>query len=75
MTKVDVRVAKVNLSRLIARVQKGEEIVITRNGRPVAKVVAMRARSIRRFGALKGQIKVGPEFFEPIPQNELKAWD
>ena len=76
MSIVTIHAAKTNLSKLIARVEAGEEIILARGREPVAKLVPMRAKTPkRRFGALKGQIKIGPEFFEPLPEGELKSWE
>lgn len=73
---VTIHTAKTTLSKLIARVEAGEEVVIARGGTPVAKLVPI-ARSVpkRRFGALRGKISIGPEFFEPLPEDELKRWE
>ncbi len=76
MAMVTIHTAKANLSKLIARVEAGEEIVIARGSTPVARLAPIRAPSAaRRFGALKGVVSVGPEFFEPLSQAELKAWE
>jgi prevent-host-death family protein len=68
--------AKTNLSKLVARAEAGEEIVLARGKDPVAKIVpvATHPKPRRKFGALKGKIKIGPEFFEPLPDDELKYW-
>lgn len=76
MTVVTIHAAKTNLSQLIARADAGEEIVIARDKVPVARLVPIRqVKPERRFGAMKGQAKVGPEFFEPLPEEELAAWE
>ncbi|MBV8187420.1 MAG: type II toxin-antitoxin system prevent-host-death family antitoxin [Alphaproteobacteria bacterium] len=69
--------AKTNLSKLIARAEAGEEVVLARGKEPVAKLIAFSAKpkAKRKFGALKGKIKIGPEFFEPLPEEELKLWE
>ncbi len=73
---VNVHEAKTHLSRLLARVEAGEEIVIARNGRPVARLVEHdRHRGDRRFGALQGRLVVDDAFFEPLPDAELAAWE
>jgi prevent-host-death family protein len=73
---VTVHTAKTTLSQLLLRVEAGEEIVLARGKEPVAKLVPFRpAGKKRRFGALKGVIRVGPEFFEPLPESELKRWE
>lgn len=76
MTVVSIHVAKSTLSRLIARVEAGEEVAIARGGRPVAKLVPILAETKgRKFGAYAGSITIGPEFFEPLPERELAAWE
>jgi prevent-host-death family protein len=74
---VTVHEAKTCLSRLLERVENGEEVVIVRGRKPVARLVPVgrQPRGGRRFGALKGQVSVGPEFFEPLPEAELKRWN
>jgi prevent-host-death family protein len=76
MKTVTVHAAKTTLSQLLARVEAGEEIILARGKRPVAKLVPLQppARK-RRFGALRGIIGVGPEYFEPLPEQELAAWE
>ena len=70
MTTVTIHAAKTHLSRLLAQVEAGEEIVLARGSQPVAKLVPYGAPAPkRRFGALRGIISVGPEFFEPLPQR------
>jgi antitoxin (DNA-binding transcriptional repressor) of toxin-antitoxin stability system len=63
------------LAELVKRVEAGEEVVIAREHGPVAKLVRVDTPKKRRFGRYKGQIKVGPEFFEPLPEDELKRWE
>lgn len=76
MSTVNVHEAKTHLSRLLARVEAGEEIVIARSGRPVARLVAHgSSRPVRRFGALKGRLRVDDSFFDPLPDDELAAWE
>jgi prevent-host-death family protein len=73
---VSVYDAKTNLSRLLDRAAGGEEIVITRNGRPVAKLVAaVAARKPRKLGVLKGRIRVGKGFDAPLPDDVLDAFE
>ena len=72
---VSVHAAKTHLSRLIARVEAGEVIVIARGKTPVAKLVPIAAKGKREFGAMRGKISIGPEFFEPLPPDELDRWD
>jgi len=72
---VNIRKAKADLSRLIQKACRGEEIVIACGKTPVVRLVALRdAHGNRKPGAWKGKLKVGPEFFEPLPSEELDAW-
>ncbi len=76
METVTIHTAKTTLSQLLARVEAGEEIVLARGKEPIAKLVPYRRRPTkRRFGALSGQVSVGTEFFEPLPEHELAAWE
>jgi prevent-host-death family protein len=72
---VTIHAAKTNLSRLIARVEAGEEIIIARGHTPVAKLVPLTPKPKRVFGALRGKFAIGPEFFEPLPPEELDPWE
>ena len=78
MRKATIFEAKTNLSDLIARAQKGEEVIITtgRERKPVARIVAVDpAPERRRIGFMKGEGNVGPEFFDPLPEDELRLWN
>jgi len=73
---VSVYDAKTNLSRLLDRAAEGEEIVITRNGRPVAKLVAATAvRGPRKLGVLKGRIRIHKDFDAPLPDDVVDAFE
>ena len=74
MPVVTVHEAKTNLSKLLAEVQRGEEVVIARGREPVARLVPFEARRPRRPGALQGRIALTPAFFEPLPAEEVAAW-
>jgi prevent-host-death family protein len=71
---ISIHAAKTHLSRLIARAEAGEEIVIARGRKPVVKLVPIAPKPNRVFGALRGKIAIGPEFFEPLPPEELDEW-
>jgi prevent-host-death family protein len=76
MDTVTIHVAKTHLSQLLARVERGEEFVLARGRRPVARLVPYHPQAAKRqFGALRGTVSVGPEFFEPLPEDELAAWE
>jgi antitoxin (DNA-binding transcriptional repressor) of toxin-antitoxin stability system len=75
METITIHKAKTQLSKLIEKALQGEEIVIARGKEPVVKLVAIQnKRGDRKPGALKGKITIGPEFFEPLPPEELEGW-
>ncbi len=71
---VPVHVAKTQLSKLLARVEAGEVITIARGRTPVAKLVPAIRKGKREFGAMRGKFSIGPEFFDPLPDDELDRW-
>jgi prevent-host-death family protein len=76
MTIVTIHKAKTNLSRLIAKVSEGEEVIIARGSKPVAKLVPVgELKGKRQPGSWKGRLEVGAEFFEPLPADELAEWE
>ena len=76
MAVVTIHQAKTNLSKLIKKAAAGEEIIIARGSEPVARLVpAGKAKGKRQPGSLKEKLRVGPEFFEPLPSNELVGWE
>jgi prevent-host-death family protein len=78
MATVTIHQAKTNLSKLIARVEAGEEVVILRGKNPVARLAPIETKNMkRRFGMLKGKIPDLPDefFFEPLPEEELRLWE
>jgi prevent-host-death family protein len=70
-----VHAAKTHLSKLLARVEAGEVVTIARGRTPVAKLVPIAPKAKREFGSMRGKIEIGPEFFEPLPEDELDRWD
>ena len=76
MTTVSVHEAKTHLSRLIEKVLAGEEVVIARNKEPVVRLVREGPpKKGVRIGLLKGKIDIDERFFEPLPDDELAAWN
>ena len=68
MKTVNIHEAKTHLSRLIEDVSAGEEVVIARNGKPVARLLPVVARSHpRRPGQWRGKIHIGADFDAPLP--------
>jgi prevent-host-death family protein len=68
METVPLNEAKTRLSELVRRVEAGEEIVIRRGRRPVARLVPERARPIKPPGALRGRVKISVDFDAPLPE-------
>ena len=76
MKIVTIHAAKTELSQLLARVEAGEEIVLARGKKPIAKLSPYLAPSEARvFGAMKGELNVGDEILETLPEEELRAWE
>lgn len=71
---VNVHEAKTNLSRLLERAHAGEEIVLAKAGKPYARLVPLAPDPRRRRPGRLPDLVVGPEFFEPLPADELEAW-
>ena len=69
---VNVHDAKTHLSRLLERVARGEEIVIARAGKPIARLLPV-APVERPLGFVPGSFD--ESFWEPLPDDELAAWD
>lgn len=71
----EAKTQKTQLSTLLVWVEKGEEVVIVRSGAPYAKLALCEPLVKRQPGAWKGLVTVGDEFFEPLPEEELAAWE
>jgi len=73
---VNIQEAKTQLSRLVDRAAGGEEIVVARNGRPVARLVALEALPRRRRGGwARGQITIGADFDDALPDDLRRAFE
>lgn len=77
METVNIHQAKTNLSRLLSRVELGEEIVIANRGIPIAKLVPFRTSSDRRssLGQDRGMFTVPDDFNAPLPKDILVAFE
>ncbi len=75
MEKVNIHDAKSRLSQLLERVEAGEEIVIARAGRPVARLAPLADDKPRRkLGLLDGRFRIPDDFNSPLPQEILAAF-
>jgi prevent-host-death family protein len=72
---VNIHDAKTRLSQLVERVEAGEEIVIARAGRPVARLSPLTSRRApRRLGRLNGRFRIPDDFNDPLPEDVLHAF-
>jgi prevent-host-death family protein len=74
MKTINVHEAKTHLSRLLESVEEGEEVIIARAGKPIAKLVPLKSKP-RRPGGLKGKIRIHPNFDAPLPDDVAAAFD
>ena len=76
MQKVNVHEAKTHLSRLLERVSAGEEIIISKAGTPIAKLVPFKESQTtrRKPGSLKGKVQIASDFDDPLPDEVLQAF-
>jgi prevent-host-death family protein len=75
MDTVNLHEAKTNLSQLVERAARGEEIVIAKAGRPLARLVPLAKRtSPRPLGLLANQVELGPDFDDPLPDSMQRAF-
>lgn len=76
MSTYNIHEAKSQLSKLIEAMEQGETVIIAKAGKPVAQLGPLRAPGATRVrGILKGQIKLGPEFDEPLPTEMLEGFE
>lgn len=73
METVNIHEAKTHFSKLLARVNSGEEIIIAKSGKPYARLIPFKQLKKRTPGIVKG--RVTDSFFEPLPENELREWE
>lgn len=74
--QINVHEAKTHFSKLLARVKKGEEIIIAKAGDPIARLVPVTRSAGRRVpGSAKGKISVKPGFEEPLPESLIKDFE
>ncbi len=73
---ITIHAAKTRFSELVRRVEAGEEIVIARGDKPVAKLVPIppAAAPKRQFGSLKGLVELDEAFWDPLTDEELEQW-
>ena len=76
MFTINVHEAKTNLSRLLARVEAGEEIVISKAGQPIARLVPWQEQAENRKPGLdKGKLVIPEDFDDPLPKDILDSFE
>jgi len=73
MQIINVHEAKTHFSKLLSRAHTGEEIIIAKAGKPYAKLVPLSPVTRRIPGIVEGAVT--DAFFEPLPDEELQAWE
>jgi len=72
--QVTIHAAKTQLSKLIEAAQAGEEVIIAKGDTPVVKLVPLDKPRFK-IGILEGQLGAGPDFFEPMSEEDLALWE
>lgn len=76
MSTVNIHEAKTHLSKLLEAVSNGQEIVIAKSGKPMAKLTSISpAKPVRKPGFLKGKIKIANDFDAPLQSDMLDAFE
>ena len=76
VTTVNVHEAKTQLSQLLLRISMGEEVVIARAGKPVARLVPFASKPMCRVaGSARGKVWMAPDFDAPLPDELLEAFE
>lgn len=76
MIKVNIHEAKTHFSQILNRVGNGEDVVIAKAGKPIARIVPIRKEGKkRRPGSAKGRIVLEDSFFEPLPDNIVSEFE
>jgi prevent-host-death family protein len=69
---VNIHEAKTHLSRLLQKVSAGEEVILAKAGKPIAKLVSCKEGGPRQPGIIEGNFD--DRFFDPLPEDEIRAW-
>ena len=77
MIRLNIHEAKTHLSKYLDRLETGETIVLCKRNTPIAEIRALpRVRKTKRpIGLAKGQFKISRKFFDPLPEEILKAFE
>lgn len=75
MLTVNIHEAKTQLSKLVEAAAQGEEIIIAKAGKPVARLVSIQPNPVRNPGSLKGKIRISDDFDAPLPEAVQAAFE
>ena len=75
MDQINIHAAKTQFSKLIARVQNGEEILIAKAGRPVARLIPAGSRTQRVPGSGRHALTIADNFDDPLPPELMKFFE
>jgi prevent-host-death family protein len=76
MAQVNIYEAKTHLSKYVEQAESGQDVIIARGGRPVAKLTSISPERRKvRFGVLKGKIRVADDFDAPLPDDVLASFE
>jgi prevent-host-death family protein len=76
LTTVNIYEAKTQLSKLVDQAARGEDVIIARNGKPIARLTTLKQEKLPvRFGLLKGEIWIADDFDAPLPDDILAGFE
>lgn len=75
MESFNVHEAKTNFSRILAKVQAGEEVIIAKAGQPIARIVPIRDQAPRQSNTEKDSMWIAEDFDAPLPDDLLDAFE
>jgi len=76
MEPVNIKDAKTRLSQLVDKAAAGEDVVVSRNGKPLVRITRLEAPKHRiKFGILKGKIRIAADFDAPLPSDVLAGFE
>ncbi len=76
MEAVNIYEAKTRLSQLVDKAASGEDVVVSRNGKPLVRITQLEGvRRPIKFGVLKGKVRIAPDFDAPLPDEVLAGFE
>ena len=76
MATVNIYDAKTRLSQLVDQAASGEDVVVSRNGKPLVRITQLSVPKRRiKFGVLKGKVRIAADFDAPLPEDVLRGFE